>query len=136
MSGAIEGGCHCGALRYRVDEPLQYSSYCHCRICQRTMGSPAGVFAGPIKPENFRYILGEPKIFNTSDKAQREFCGTCGCQLVFRRRDGSRLSINVVTLYDPTVIEPTLHIWTESRLPWFDTTDKHERRRKNLPESG
>ena len=61
MSVPIEGGCHCGALRYRVDEPLQHSSYCHCRICQRTMGSPAGVFAGPIKPENFRYTTGEPK---------------------------------------------------------------------------
>lgn len=128
MTRPIEGGCHCGALRYRVDEPLQYASYCHCRICQRTMGSPTGIFAGPITPENFRYVAGEPKIFATSEKAQREFCGTCGCQLVFRRRDGSRLSINLVTLDDPAIIEPTLHIWTESRLPWFDTCDDHPRR--------
>jgi hypothetical protein len=105
--------------------------YCHCRICQRTLGSPAGVFAGPIQPESFRYTAGEPKVFATSDKAQREFCGTCGCQLVFRRRDRPRVSINVVTLDDPSIIEPTIHIWTESRLPWFDTKDEHERRKKN-----
>ncbi|MBL6852750.1 MAG: GFA family protein [Alphaproteobacteria bacterium] len=128
MSGAIEGGCHCGALRYRVDEPLQHASYCHCRICQRTMGSPAGIFAGVSKPEAFHYTAGEPRIFASSEKAQREFCGTCGCHLVFRRRDGSRLSINVVTLDDPSIIEPTLHIWTESSLSWFDTRDDHPRR--------
>jgi hypothetical protein len=34
----------------------------------------------------------------------------------------------VVTLDDPSIIEPTMHIWTESRLPWFDTSDDHPRR--------
>lgn len=133
MMLSIEGGCHCGGLRYRVDEPLQHSSYCHCRMCQRTMGSAAGIYAGPIRPENFRYTAGTPAVFASSDKAQREFCGICGCQLVFRRRDGTKLSINVVTLDDPTIAEPTLHIWTDSRIPWFETTDAHPRWKQNRP---
>ena len=54
-----------------------------------------------------------------------------GAQLVFRRTDKNSMAVNIVTLDDPSAIEPTLHIWTQSRIPWFDTTDSHERREKS-----
>jgi len=41
--------------------------------------------------------------------------------------------VNIVTFDDPSIIEPTMHIWTESRIPWFDTKDGHERRRQIHP---
>ena len=35
-----EGGCYCGAIRYRIEgEPL-HVNYCHCRMCQRLSGAP------------------------------------------------------------------------------------------------
>ena len=36
---SFEGGCHCGSLRYRVDGPVKWGTYCHCRICQLTLGA-------------------------------------------------------------------------------------------------
>ncbi len=49
----LEGGCHCGAIRYRIEGPPPESGYCHCRDCQQTSGSPAQVWmdvrSGPHK---------------------------------------------------------------------------------------
>ena len=65
----------------------------------------------------------------------REFCGNCGAQLVFRRDGKSQIGVNIVTLDDPASVEPTMHIWTESRISWFDTKDDHERRKQGRPNS-
>ena len=34
----IEGGCECGAVRYRVTGTLRKVVYCHCAQCRRTSG--------------------------------------------------------------------------------------------------
>ena len=132
MSEVHEGGCHCRAIRWRIEGPIQHASYCHCRMCQLSMGAVAGAFA-TVASADFRYTAGTPKIYRSSDSVSREFCGNCGAQVVFRREGKERHGVNLVTFDDPSVVAPTLHIWTESRIPWFDTTDSHERRLKNLP---
>ena len=35
----LEGGCLCGAVRYRATSPVK-TNYCHCRLCQRSAGAP------------------------------------------------------------------------------------------------
>ena len=46
-----EGGCLCGAIRYRVDGEVEDSAYCHCRTCQRQSGAPVVAwFALPPAP--------------------------------------------------------------------------------------
>ncbi len=130
----LEGGCHCRAIRYRIEGPVKHASYCHCRICQLTMGSPAGIYAS-VTRSDFRYTAGTPLTYRATERATREFCGICGAQVVFRRTGSERLAVNLVTLDDPSRIEPTLHIWTESRIAWFDTTDAHPRWKTNQAES-
>jgi len=129
---SFEGGCHCGGLRYRVDGPVKWGTYCHCRICQLTLGASVSAFAS-VSQDHFCYTKGEPKVYRSSAEAVREFCGNCRAQLVFRRDGKHRLGVNIVTFDDPAIIEPTMHIWTESRIPWFDTKDGHERRRQVQP---
>jgi hypothetical protein len=36
---AVEGGCLCGAIRYKADRPTK-SMTCHCTTCRRSAGAP------------------------------------------------------------------------------------------------
>ena len=45
MAQIQEGGCHCGAVRFRaMREPVRKAA-CHCRSCQRRTGSAFGMGA-------------------------------------------------------------------------------------------
>jgi hypothetical protein len=89
-------------------------------MCQRSSGAPAQVWA-IFAPEAFRYVEGTPAVFRFSDWGRREFCAACGSQLVFRDADG--VSLNVPCLDDPDALPPARHIWTGSRLAWFEVAD-------------
>ena len=43
MSGFHEGGCLCGDVRYRAQEPPLEAIVCHCKFCQRRTGAAFGV---------------------------------------------------------------------------------------------
>jgi hypothetical protein len=117
------GGCLCGALRYAArGEPID-AGYCHCRICQRSSGAP--VLAWATFPEDaFAYTRGAPATYRSSERAGREFCASCGTQIAFREDGATRVDLNLGSLDDPASLPPEYHIWTESRITWFETRDE------------
>ncbi|HAJ02504.1 MAG TPA: aldehyde-activating protein, partial [Brevundimonas sp.] len=34
----LEGGCHCGAVRYRTDGKVEHHALCHCLDCRKSAG--------------------------------------------------------------------------------------------------
>lgn len=124
MATTREGGCLCGGVRYRVGADIAGRGYCHCRMCQLSAGAPVMVWTDP-PGGGITWSKGQPRAYRSSDKAERLFCPDCGTQLAFRPLDegGERLELNLVTLDDPSGLAPDHHIWTSSRLPWFDTAD-------------
>ena len=119
-----EGGCLCGAVRYRITAEPVGPAYCHCRACQLSAGAPVMVWAD-APPGSFAWAKGEPRVYRSSARGERLFCPDCGTQLAFRPLDEApdRLEVNVVTLDDPSATPPDHHSWVSSRLPWFDTSD-------------
>ena len=123
MNLPLEGGCLCSAVRYRISaEPID-AGYCHCRLCQRSTGAPVVSWLS-MASEGFAWTKGEPAVYRSSAEAERLFCPTCGSQMVFRViAEPQLLDVTLASLDDPEAIRPDHHIWTASRIGWFDTRD-------------
>jgi hypothetical protein len=123
VQNILIGGCLCGEARYRVTEAPLEALYCHCRMCQRAHGAP--VIAWLTVPlSGFAVTSGDPVAYRSSAKALRHFCGSCGTPLTWRATDNPRLvDVSIATLDNPEAVEPALHLWTDSQLPWFEIAD-------------
>jgi hypothetical protein len=130
MSITQEGGCLCRGVRYTVTAEPEKTNYCHCRMCQLSAGAPVMVW-WTVSAGNFRWLQGSPRAYRSSAKAERLFCPDCGTQLLFREPgEPGKVDLNLATLDDTGVVPPTHHIWTSSRIAWFDTTDDLPRYRE------
>lgn len=129
----LDGGCLCGAVRYRIDGNLIDSGYCHCRMCQRASSAPVVAWM-TVKAASFRYVTGEVRAHRSSAKAKREFCAACGAQLVFRADGKDNIDITSASLDTPQAVPPQYHIWRKSRIAWFETTDSLPRHDDNGPD--
>ena len=82
----VEGGCYCGAVRYRAEGDPVFSAQCHCRECQYLTGGAPNMFMA-VPKAGFEYTKGEPSAFTRTDienPVTREFCGNCGTHLLTR----------------------------------------------------
>ncbi len=123
MDDLREGGCQCGALRYRLRGEALALTVCHCTECQRQSGSAFGMSL-IVPTQSFQLLTGEPKIFSRSSDSGRlvhcAFCPTCGTR-IYHSPEAMKGSVNIKpgTLDDTSWLEPGLHVWTKSRQPWF-----------------
>ncbi|HMN44921.1 MAG TPA: GFA family protein [Povalibacter sp.] len=114
----VEGGCLCGAVRYRVCGPLLSSSICHCPTCRRASGAPAVAWF-VVRLDHFELLRGDLTTFASSAPVIRQFCGRCGSQIVYRNDDAPALiELTTATLDDPEVFPPTREIWLSHRIAW------------------
>ena len=113
----LTGGCQCGAIRFALKTTPNKVSICHCRMCQKAVGSPFASFA-EIDRDNFAWTRGQPAAFRSSSIAERFFCAACGTPLAFGRIDGPRIEIMTGSFDRPDRVIPTRQYGTESRLGW------------------
>ena len=123
----LEGGCYCGAVRYKASGDAMFRAQCHCRECQYgSGGAPNIVMAMP--ESGFSYIKGAPASFRRSDldnPVTREFCAECGTQLISKAPGvpGAAL-IKVGTLDDPSVFgQPQMAIFTVDQQSFHQIPD-------------
>jgi hypothetical protein len=135
MKLPLEGGCLCGAVRYRISAEPQHAGYCHCRMCQRSTGAPVVSWL-TMASDGFAWTAGEPAVYRSSPGAERLFCPACGTQLVFREiAEPHHLDVTLASLDDPEAVHPARHGWTSSRIAWFDTRDDLPRYPQSSPQS-
>jgi hypothetical protein len=118
-----DGGCLCGALRFRVTAVPLDSGYCHCRMCQRNSGAPVVAWV-TFPAASFSWIAGVPGTFASSPHAKRHYCARCGSYLVFLSANSpAEISVNTASFDNPAAYPPKKHIYSLSRIPWFHTDD-------------
>jgi hypothetical protein len=124
MAGMIrEGGCLCGAVRYRVaGEPVR-TSVCSCTFCQRRTGSAFGF--GAYFDEGQVALQGRLNTYeHRSDETGRwirlQFCPGCGVQVTWtvEAMPGLR-AVGVGTLDEPKSVRPMRFGWFRSAHPWL-----------------
>jgi hypothetical protein len=120
-----EGGCTCGAIRYRLESTPLFVHCCHCRWCQRETGASYALNA-LIEADRVTLTLGEPTatiIPTNSGKEQNIFrCPDCFIA-VWSNYAGAGDAIRFVrigTLDNPDLLPPDLHIYTLSKQPWVE----------------
>ena len=115
------GGCLCGAVRFETTgEPLNVR-LCHCRQCQRAMGSP--FFARALFPQSRIRITGATAGHATSPGLERRFCPACGCRIMASRTDGSRSGLALALFDDPDAFSPECHMFTAEKVGWLKLAD-------------
>ena len=115
----LEGGCQCGAVRYRTsDQPVRVIA-CHCSTCKLRTGAPYGIGVY-LNDKDVEFTQGSMRTFEfRSDESGRwlrnEFCERCGTAVswTLEMRPGLR-AIAGGTYDDPNWFKIQAHIWTRS----------------------
>jgi hypothetical protein len=122
-STAVEGGCLCGAIRYRIDGPSRRATSCHCLHCRR---SSAAAFVTWVEfpSSDFTLLSGSPSRYESRPPVTRQFCGACGTQLTYQHADEPEtIDVTACSLDNPEAVSPEDHVWCDRMLPWVKISD-------------
>jgi hypothetical protein len=127
MAEALDGGCFCGAVRYRLQSAPMFVHCCHCRDCQRQSGSAFALNA-MIETDRVTLLSGDPRpVAMTTDSGRPHAVYRCPvCQTAVWSEYGGIAKlrfVRVATLDDPAALPPDIHIYTRSKLPWVALPD-------------
>jgi hypothetical protein len=116
MPHPLDGGCLCGAVRYRIAEPALSAGTCHCRTCRRAAGAQSVAWA-TVTAAGFAWLAGEPASHASSPGVRRSHCAACGTSLTYHGEPDT-VDVTIASLDDPEAIRPGAEIWTSHRLSW------------------
>jgi hypothetical protein len=113
-----EGGCLCGAVRYRTDAPLRHVLVCHCVECRRWAGRAWAATAAEAAELTITGDVVWRRSPGSEYRASRGNCPRCGACLFWRAENGPRIAIGAGTLDDPGGLRVAAHIWVEQGADW------------------
>jgi hypothetical protein len=127
MPVPFEGGCICGAFRYRCSKPPFWSSNCHCKACQKLTGSSFST-AFTVKTSGFELLSGEAlrfeRLADSGDTVTVVRCATCGAWVYAERANAPEYrSILASTLDDTSEFVLISNVYVTEAAPWtvFDS---------------
>jgi hypothetical protein len=118
-----DGGCACGAVRYRMTSRPLFVHCCHCRWCQRGSGAAFALNA-MIESDRVTVVQGTPDIVPTPTlSGQGQDVARCpNCRVALWSHYGGAgdavCFVRVGSLDEPDRLPPDIHIFTASKQPW------------------
>ncbi len=116
----LEGGCACGALRFRMEAAPIITHACHCRLCQRSSGSALAVNS-MIETRFLRVTRGEPVRVAADRDWTALACGDCGADLWSHHPQlGAVIAfVGSGMLDEGDRLAPEAHYFVRSKHPWI-----------------
>src|SRR5262245_53825594 len=115
----LTGGCLCGGVRWEIDAPPRFATYCHCTHCQRRTGAAASAQV-IVEPGSFRITLGEDLVrgYQPPGGAVKFFCTTCGSALCSGPPDPDVRAVRFGGFDSDPGVRPTIRAWVASAAAW------------------
>jgi hypothetical protein len=114
-----EGGCLCGAVRYRLNHRPQTMTACHCDACKKMSGG-TNLLVITAPREAFEHLSGEVQRYRRTAESGRQSdvvrCATCGTRLWHEPQAFPIVTLAAGTLDDPSWVMPATHIWVEKSM--------------------
>ena len=122
MTSESEGGCLCGAVRYRANAALRDVIDCHCTQCQRWSGH--FVAATAVGRDGLEIDdSGALRWYDSSPGIRRGFCGRCGSSLFWDDSRAASVSIMAGTLDPPSGLQTLKHIYVADKGDYYRIAD-------------
>jgi hypothetical protein len=117
-----QGTCLCGAVRFEVQGPYKWFTYCHCSMCRKHHGTFHNLTAAAEKA-NFRFLQGEEAIvhFRSSPAFARPFCKHCGSKVP--DASGEFVGFSTGSIEGEFDAKPRAHIFVADKSPLEKITD-------------
>jgi hypothetical protein len=124
----IEGGCLCGAVRFRLARVVGPFELCHCSRCRKASGS-AFVAGVGVRVEDFEWMSGaelvrvhELPLVSEPPPYRVSFCTRCGSPVPDPPASGF-FEIAAGSLDGDPGLRPDKHIYVEHNAPWWRIED-------------
>jgi len=129
----IRGGCHCGAVRFEIDQ-VRTLTHCHCANCRKLTGAAFASYAH-VEADKFRFVAGEDTtvVYESAPGSFRHRCRVCGCLTPGKAPYLTTISVPAGLLDDDPVVRPRLHVFTSSRASWWTIADDLPQYEKWVP---
>lgn len=130
----IDGGCHCGAIRYEAEIDPDDVVICHCTDCQTLSGSAFRTVV-PAREGSFRLLAGELRVYvktgASGNRREQTFCPTCGTPIYSAPEGsgGSHVTLRVGPIRQRDRLAPRDQFWARSAQPWLDRLASMPRRK-------
>ncbi len=131
----VDGGCHCGKVKFTAEVDPGMVRVCHCTDCQ-ILGGSAFTTNVPVVTGTFKVQSGDLqtyiKVADSGNKREHAFCPTCAARIYSGSvgAEPKQYSLRVGTLTQRTVLNPKQQIWCQSALDWATNIDGVEKRAK------
>ncbi|HXJ36832.1 MAG TPA: GFA family protein [Candidatus Eisenbacteria bacterium] len=118
----VLGSCLCGDVAWKVEEPLDLMSHCHCSRCRKAHGTAFATYVMG-RAGGFAFLRGREGVqrYESSPGFFRPFCGRCGSVVP----DGElawedRVAMPAGPLEGDPGVRPLAHIFVGSKASWFE----------------
>ena len=134
----IDGGCHCGHIRFEAEVNPDTAGICHCTDCQALSGSAYRPNVRTVKG-GFKLLAGQPKIYiktaESGTKRAHAFCPECGTSIYSTSVTNPEIyGLRLGTITQKAQLAPKFMAWFRSAQPWAMNLDALPRFEKNRPQ--
>jgi hypothetical protein len=133
----VDGGCHCGNIRFEADVDPTTVVVCHCTDCQTFSGSAFRTVV-QTRPGTFALLAGTPTVYvktaESGNRRQQTFCPTCGTPIYSAPASGNTkvIVLRVGAIRQRDQLVPRDQYWFRSSLPWLAGLSTIKKQEKQL----